>query len=170
MGLKMEYRWKNTFYNNSAEASKVKKEIDSIGECVSPEELVDFAQKNKKSEMYKCFTWDNSIAGHKYRLYEARQMVSSIIIVSEEKEKEEITYVVQCREYENVKDKTGKQGYMKIHTILTQEDLYIQLIHSMTKTIFEMKEKIKTYRSLKDDADKIFGHLEKIESIIRKAV
>lgn len=59
---------------------KVVKEIESIGEEVRPQQMVDYAKSHKDSELHKCFTWNNTAAADKYRLYEARQIQRNLII------------------------------------------------------------------------------------------
>ena len=59
---------------------KVVKELESIGEEVRPQQMVDYAKSHKNSELHKCFTWDNNSAADKYRLYEARQIQRNLII------------------------------------------------------------------------------------------
>lgn len=167
----MVYKWKETFAYKKADVQKVTDELSVLGNNNSPVEIVDFAQKHRRSELHKCFEWDDSIAGYKYRLEQARTMVSSIILIPDEKENEEIEFeIVGCRAFENVKDKNGKQGYMHISAIVQEDDLYDQVISSISKTIFEMKEKIKNYAHLKDSAKIIFYKLEDIETIIREGI
>lgn len=59
---------------------KVVRELETIGEEVRPQQMVDYAKSHKNSELHKCFTWDNTMAADKYRLYEARQIQRNLII------------------------------------------------------------------------------------------
>lgn len=167
----MVYKWKDTYVYKKADVKKVTEELHTIGNNTNPVEIVNFAEKHKKSELHKCFEWDNTIAGYKYRLEQARNMVSSIVIIPDEKESEKMEFeITECRAFENVKDKNGKQGYMHISKIVKEDDLYEQVISSISKTIFEMKEKIKNYAHLKDSAKIIFYKLEDIETTIRERI
>lgn len=98
---------------------KVVKELESIGEEVKPQQMVDYAKTHKKSELHKCFTWDNSTAADKYRLYEARQIQRNLIItrvpMPESQEQKPKTIRLMMRT-----ETTG--GYKSIINIMRNED------------------------------------------------
>ena len=66
-----------------ADAAKVYQEIGS--ENVTPESVLEKA-KDKKSELHKCFDWDDKSAANKYRLQQARQIIQFIVTVPDKKE------------------------------------------------------------------------------------
>ena len=66
----------------NANANKVQKELQSIGEEIKPLDIVEFAKK-KRSELHKCSEWNNDIASEKYRIHQARKLINSIIIIPE---------------------------------------------------------------------------------------
>lgn len=98
---------------------KVVKELESIGEEVKPQQMVDYAKLHKSSELYKCFTWSDSIAADKYRLYEARQIQRNLIIrklpspESQERQPKVIRLMMRT-------ETTG--GYKSIINIMRNED------------------------------------------------
>jgi len=75
----MTYKWKvkGVF---KANAGKCKKEIDSLSEKTR-ENVVKFA-RNRNTELFKCFEWDNKKAAEKYRLEQAGVILRSIIFVT----------------------------------------------------------------------------------------
>ena len=44
------------------------------GGVLKPSDVVHFA-RNPKTELHKQFSWDNDVAGHQYRLWQARQLI-----------------------------------------------------------------------------------------------
>ena len=79
-------KWKiNGLYK--ADAQKVYEEIGE--DSVSPENVLKKA-KNKKSELYKCFEWTDSIAAEKYRLQQARLIICNLVVVTASKEDEPV--------------------------------------------------------------------------------
>ena len=71
---KVEWKVKGIF---KADAQKVYEEIGDVN--VTPEEVLKKA-KNKKSELHKCFEWDNDIAAERYRLQQARQIIQLLVV------------------------------------------------------------------------------------------
>ena len=72
--------WKAGFAGlHKADAQKVAEEILSIGQDVTPAQIVDRA-RDETSELHKCFTWDNEKAADKWRAHEARQIVCHLVI------------------------------------------------------------------------------------------
>jgi hypothetical protein len=59
---------------------QVLEELRSLGESVTPEEVVMFAS-NPDTALHSKFCWDDSIAAHAYRLQQARQLVRVYIQV-----------------------------------------------------------------------------------------
>lgn len=81
----MAYQWKQGSSHCALNAQVVGEELERIrafhdGELYTAD-VVESA-KDKKSPIHDGFTWDNSVAGHNWRLHEARQMIRLIYTVS----------------------------------------------------------------------------------------
>ena len=76
-----------------ADAQAVANEIMQIGPEATPYQIVEKA-RNSETELHKCFTWDNTVAADKWRLHEARHIVSCLVIRREvaDVDKPEIRY------------------------------------------------------------------------------
>lgn len=88
----MEYKvvWGDGFMKGNLDASKVYSEVKKISNDVAgckPKDLVDFARNNPNSESHGLFTWDDTVAGEKYRIYEARLALNHINIVEVKRDK-----------------------------------------------------------------------------------
>lgn len=138
----MVYKWKNGS-RISADATLIGKELDKI-KVRTPEAIVQ-AAKDKKKELHKCFTWDESAAAHQWRLQEARQVVNSIIIV-EEREPETVEY----RAYESVVINDRRQ-YVAKEVWQNDDDLRLQVFNSINIGIAELQRKATTYRHLDEE-------------------
>lgn len=73
----MRAAWKLNLYN--ADPGKVAYEIMSIGNSVTPEQVVE-AARVENSELHKCFDWDDSIAADKWRKQQAGDIIRNLII------------------------------------------------------------------------------------------
>ena len=65
-----------------ADAETVYKEITALGDSFSPEQIVE-AAKNEKSELHKCFTWDDTVAAENWRKHQARVLVAQLVVKTE---------------------------------------------------------------------------------------
>ena len=154
------YQWKDKVFSTSirnANPQKVGIELESLP-IADPKSIVDFARSRKKSELHKCFTWDDDKAAELWRMEEARTIVQSIIVVEDrdEPESEPITY----RAFESVKI-GGQRRYMKTTTCLHDDDLRAQVFGEISNSIGELSQKAKTYRYLAEsEIDKLQMHLD----------
>jgi hypothetical protein len=121
--------------------AKVVKELESIGEEVRPQQMVDYAKSHKSSELYKCFTWSDSIAADKYRLYEARQIQRNLIIrklpTPENQEQQPKTIRLMMRT-----ETTG--GYKSIINIMRNDDEREKLLVMAKNELYAFERKYST--------------------------
>lgn len=67
---------------------RIADEISSIGDDVTPQQIVDKA-RDENCELHRCFEWDDTIAAEKYRIHQARQVVLNLVIKPRETEEEQ---------------------------------------------------------------------------------
>lgn len=129
MNIKAE--WRVELFK--ADANKCANEIMSLGEDVSPEQIVEYARK-PNAELHRCFTWNDAEAANKYRIYEARQVVCNLIIRKENGEKQEPTPIRLFHKIEN--------GHYKPLTLIIQnEDEYQSLLRQCSEALLALKRK-----------------------------
>ena len=149
--MKKKYSWK--YYNFKAKPEKVGKELEDIeilGELNS-KSVLQYAKENVDSELHKCFEWDDEIAGKKYRLMQANQILCSISIeIKEEPLKRQRVYV-------NVKSSTTNvKQFKNINEVLKNDDEYRQLIEKAKQELQSYKEKYETLVNKNDLKEIIF--------------
>lgn len=145
------YSWKYIIGGADAElVGKELEEIESLGE-ITPERVLGYAERNKNSELYKCFEWDDSEAGRKYRLEQANRVLCSISIEIKEEPK------VKQRIYVNVKSSnSGIKTFKNIKDVLEDDEEYKQLVDKARKDFEGCKEKYETIINREDLKDLIF--------------
>lgn len=152
-----KYSWKSTGF--SANAQKVGEELEQIEkqDAVSSKNVLTYARKNKDSELYKCFEWDNKIAGEKYRLFQASNIISSISIVINEKpkEKQKVYYKIRTEEKE-----TG--SFKNIKDILKNDAEYIAICNKAEDDLKKCTEKYHKLINRDDLKDIIFNIYKEI--------
>lgn len=129
MNIKAE--WRVELFK--ADANKCANEIMSLGEDVSPAQIVEYARK-PNAELHRCFTWNDAEAANKYRIFEARQVVCNLIIRKEKGEKQEPTPIRLFHKIEN--------GHYKPLTLIVQnEDEYQSLLRQCSEALLALKRK-----------------------------
>ncbi len=137
----MVYEWKQGA-RYSADAEIIAKELSTIGEAITPDKII-IAAKNKRSELHKCFEWDDTKAGYMYRKEQARNIVQSLIIIPEEVNPN-YTFI---RAYENVTIGTDK-AYVPIGKVLRDEDWRMEVFGEIGKTIENAIRKLESYEDI----------------------
>lgn len=127
----------------SADAEKCYREIESLGDC-KPEEIVEFAE-NKRTELHKCFEWDDTKAAQRWRVQQARIVCNSLTVIVEEDVDEPISYRL-------IEHDSEEQVYRPITVIARNEDQYSRLLNRARQEMAQFK---KRYASLKELASVI---------------
>ena len=109
-------------------------ELQTLKE-ITPQNVVDLA-RSKDSKLHDDFEWDNEIAGEKYRLSQAREMIRLLTFEPKE-ETYEPTRVYQIS--------TEKTVYKPVEVILQNNDEYQNLLK---RALAELKSFKKRYSTL----------------------
>ena len=143
-----KYSWKSVGFN--ANAQKVGEELEDIVD-VSNKNVLDYAKNNINSELHKCFEWDDTIAGEKYRLVQATQLISSISFVIQEEpiKKQKVYYSIKTEE-------KGIRTFKNIKSILENDDEYKELCNKAKQEIENCKNKYNDLIQKKDLKEIIF--------------
>jgi hypothetical protein len=147
----IEVRWKTNVYSK-VDAQTVAEEIASIGDNVTPQQIVDFA-KNENTEIHECFTWDIEKAAEKYWLYEARQVVCNLVIKRVDKQGEEKP--TSIRVFHKTDNETG---YKPTVLILKNADEYEKLLNRAKQELLAFKNKYSRLSEL----EKIFEAIDEL--------
>lgn len=117
---------------HKADAQLVAEEIASIGESVTPVQIVEKA-RDSGTELHKCFEWRNDVAAEKYRLQQARQVVCHLVIretIREDKPPVRLMFQV----------KNG-DGYQPTQIIYRDPDKYQALLQSVLRDLVAIRNK-----------------------------
>ena len=145
----MKYTWGAIIFR--ADANKVGKELNDI-ENISNKKVLEYAKNNPNSELHKCFTWDNEVAGELFRLEQATNIMCSISISYEKNNEEKRTRV-----YVKTKsDEEGKRTFKKLIDVLEDDEEYKKLCDDAKADINRTQEKYREIIRLQDLKDIIF--------------
>lgn len=141
--------------NHPVDAEEVGSFLESIGD-VSSEEIVTLAT-NVDSPIHKYFEWDNVIAGHAYRLSQARNLVLSIHVVDDENNN-------SMRAFESVII-DNRRVYASMDKISKSKELTEQVIESALR---ELNYWALKHQTLKKFFGGVFDVIKKTEEAYRR--
>lgn len=126
-------------------------DVQQVGEELTlienktPISVIEYAEKNKDSALYKQFEWDNSIAGEKYRLVQARQLMNHILIREIDEEE------VECRAYSNItieeEEVKSNRIYGNTIEVLKDDDQRKNLINNIKKLHIQASNAMDAYNN-----------------------
>ncbi len=123
------------------DAQKIGEELSKI-KVLNPEKVIDKA-KDPKSILNKYFEWDNTKAGEKFRLQQARNIVNHVIEIIVIKENP-----IEARAFFNVVAKSGENEYVSLTEAVTTPSYKKQLLREMETILENLLRLIKLFSSM----------------------
>lgn len=125
-----------------ADAETVYKEITALGDSFSPEQIVE-AAKDEKSELHKCFTWDDTVAAENWRKHQARVLVAQLVVKTETSDSEPVSVRV-------IASTSSRNEYKPVVKLLEVEQDYADLLARATRELQAVRNKYKTVTELRE--------------------
>lgn len=123
---------------------------------LTAKEVLEFARP-KSSPIHKYFNWDDSEAAEKYRLMQARQLITCIVVVvGKDTVRKYVTPVVI--------QETGKKAYVEISVARKTPYIWDQVLQRALDEALLWKARYETITKLSP----IVKAIEKTEKILRK--
>ena len=147
-------KWQTTMFNK-ADPGKCYEEITSIGDEVTPKQVVEKAE-SEESELHKCFTWDDTEAAGLWRLKEAREVMRQLIVITRpdpeepEEEKEPVQFRLLMKN-----DSSRSSGYKQTIVMVRDEDEYQKLLNQAYEELRVFKKKYSMLSELREILDLI---------------
>jgi hypothetical protein len=111
------------------------------------------AAKNRRNPLHKHFEWDDAVAGHKYRLEQARSIIR-LIRVEPTNENDRPT-----RAFISVKDSKGV-AYRDLGEIKRSADLQISLLKQARADLESFRERYAMFRDLFPEVDTALSRID----------
>jgi hypothetical protein len=153
----MVYRWKacTSLIGAGDVATDVGNEFEIIEKengKLTPELVVETA-KEEDNILHKYFEWDDEIAGDKFRRMQARMLIRSVEVITEDTKEILPAYV-------NIKNKdTGENIYKNIVSVINNEEDYNYSLNRARIEFLAYKEKYQKILKIKDLKDLILENL-----------
>ena len=139
--MRKQYSWKaglTSNYYKKFDANAVGNELETLGDNVTAEQVVEQASK-RSSSMHEMFEWDDTKAGYMWRKQQAANILCALHVeyITESKEEKE---PVKVRAYVGLKQ---RHGYHKIETVVEDVDMYTQLLEKAYNELRGVRNKYK---------------------------
>lgn len=125
-----------------ADAETVYKEITSLGDTFSPEEIVE-AAKNEATELHKCFEWNDEVAAQKWRLHTARMLVNQLVVRTETSDNVPVTVRV-------ISSTSEVNTYTPTKMLVKSDTEYADLLERAKRELQAFKQKYATVVELQE--------------------
>ncbi len=109
-------------------------------ELLTAEEVVGWAQKHPKSKLHQHFEWDDSIAAHEYRIWQARRVIALSLVYPDGSRK----FYSLSVDRSNVGG-----GFRDVGDILKSKDLHEILLADALRELDRIRERYDVLKTLK---------------------
>ncbi len=106
------------------------------GQDPTPDQVVEIARP-KNSPIHKFFDWDNESAAQKYRLQQARRLITSLVVISPKGK-------VQAYHHVYIQEQDAST-YLGSDLILQDQDLSLQVVQKALQELSWFKLKYESY-------------------------
>lgn len=133
----------------SADAQKVADEILAIGKSATTAQILDKA-RDEKTELHKCFDWNDAEAAEKWRMQQARHIVCNLVIKEKtDAPKPEVRVFFKT---------DNESGYKPTVLIMQDKDEYQKLL---ARALAELNSFRAKYKSL-TELDGVFDAIDQL--------
>lgn len=123
-----------------ADAEKVYSDIENIPEK-TPQNVVDYAAEHPDSELYKCFTWDDTKAANEFRKQEARQVMRCLVYTQDDEEDETVSFRILQR---------ASDSYVPVMRLVQDKNEYKALLARAKAELKAFRERYKQISELEE--------------------
>ena len=139
------------FIKFKADPVKCYAELQSLGDEYTPDQVLDFA-RDGRTELHKCFDWDDSSAAEKWRKQQARMICQSLTVTVQREESDPIRYRI-------IQHDNEQKVYRGITYTVRDDEQYARLLRQAKQELSAFR---KRYKSLVE----LENIIEEIERII----
>lgn len=144
-------------------AEKLAELANKNGGRLTPNVVLEEA-KDRDSVLHSLFEWDDTLAAHQHRIYQARQIITSVrVVITTENRKISTVYYVRDPEAEPT-----EQGYVSIDRLKTDKDLAKESIVMEFSRASSYLQRAKAHAQALNMNDEIDALIENINEFKRR--
>ena len=163
--MKVQVQWKrgSDYKVDATVAYKVVEQLREQNDgAVTAEGLVKVAE-TKRNPLHHEFTWDDSVAGHEYRLIQARSMLRSFHIVREDISTDRPQRVYQVVRQPMAGSTRARHAYKSVDDIMKDDNLRAELLQRALRELISFRQR---YRDLNELAVVLRSIDETLEKVV----
>lgn len=170
------YTYRSGSQIKGVSASTAQRELERIrkqrGKLTA--EIVVEEAKSKKSPLHAIFQWEDSIAAHEYRLWQARALQRSIIVVYSQPQEDGTTVKSEPVNWLlRVKEPEGRDGrYVPTSIVIRSPDLLQNALDELLDKLDMAARPVETLRRMlaaQDEKDKRIRIADRVKSHLHRA-
>ena len=150
----MEIKWKDGSHHK-VDAEVAYKEIEAVREKNGgsiPAEAVVEAAKRKRNPLHPEFEWNDSAAGHQFRLTQARKIIHSLVVVRDEIKSERPQRVYEVvklpqEQTDDGKPARAKHVYKSLEDVMADPDMRSEILGRALRDLIAIRNR---YRDLQE--------------------
>ena len=144
-------------------AEKLAELAKKNGGRLTPNVVLEEA-KDRDSILHNLFEWDDTLAAHQHRIYQARQIITSVrVVITTENRKISTVYYVRDPEAEPT-----EQGYVSIDRLKTDKDLARESIVMEFSRASSYLQRAKAHAQALNMSDEVEALIEDINEFKRR--
>lgn len=149
----MKFDWK--YYPGTkkyeAEAQAVGEELlklEKSGVLLKPIEIAKAAEKKRKfPNLNSCFEWDDEEAAVQYRITQAREIVTRLVIITEEDDSDK----TPIRAFVSFKDEDNSHRYINIEAAMSDDEIRQSVIEEARRSLIKWQNKYERLLSYSEE-------------------
>ena len=107
---------------------------------LSPEKVVEWAAENPESDLHSRFTWDDSLAAHQHRLWQARKIITEVTVIYPDKKTRQV--------YVSIVESRGNVGYESLVSVMSDKQKRDRFLSQALADYERVGEKYEDLREL----------------------
>lgn len=127
-----------------ADPEQVFKEINSLGEQYTPEQVVEIA-KDENTHLHGLFEWDDTEAARKYRISQAQTIIRALVYVPDKPQEEKKELKIRA-----IVPSGNVNHYAEIAVVAKNNDQYNRLLEDAKRDAAKFMEKYRTLAELEE--------------------
>lgn len=148
----MVYQWKSAGEKYPVTAQVAGETIEEITKTlgkgyIEKEDLLE-ASREENAPLHKCFEWRDEVAAEKYRVYQAGDIISNIVVVTVKVGDKTTELKEPTRAFVSVSTAKAKGKFVSVESVMSNEDYRKQVLNNAAFELLTFKNKYQGYAEL----------------------
>lgn len=152
-----------------SEIDKKKKAVEetmaALGENASAEEVLEYST-NPNAPLHPFYEWDDTRAGHQYRLQQTRQFIRLVVTVLPPEQPKPIELRVEQRKYISAPSDDGKRRYRLVTEVAKDPDKVRKIMREFASHLRSLRQKYSSFMELTEFSETYGDTMQVIDNTL----